>query len=71
MIVYFGGLSVFKDGHSHNLQEEHHSGRYYQAFIQMSVGPFWDTTDHHLQSGQQIPQHILVKSLITVGHQAH
>jgi hypothetical protein len=45
--------------------------RYCQDLLQMSVGPFWDTTDHHLISGQQVPQHILVKSLVTVGHQAH
>jgi hypothetical protein len=37
----------------------------------MSVGPFWDTTDHHLRPGQQVPQHILVESLVIVGHQAH
>jgi hypothetical protein len=37
----------------------------------MSVGPLWDTTDHHLRPRQQVPQHILVESLVTVGHQAH
>jgi hypothetical protein len=45
--------------------------RYYQALLRMSVGPFWDTRDHHLQLGQEVPQHILVESLVTVGHQAH
>jgi hypothetical protein len=45
--------------------------RYCQDLLRMGVGPFWDTTDHHLRSGQQVPQHILVESLVTVGHQAH
>jgi hypothetical protein len=38
-----------KDGHPHNLQEEHHDDIYCQALLRMSVGPFWDTTDHLLQ----------------------
>jgi hypothetical protein len=37
----------------------------------MSVGLFWDIIDHHLRPGQQVPQHILVESLVIVGHQAH
>jgi hypothetical protein len=54
---------VFKDGHPHNLQEEHHSGKYCQALLRKSVDPFSDTTDHHLQPRQQVPQHMSLWSL--------
>ena len=37
----------------------------------MSVGTFWDTTNHFLGSGQSVPQHILVEPMVTVGYQAH
>jgi hypothetical protein len=42
-----------------------------KLFFELVWVHFWDTTDHHLQSGQQVPQHILVESLVIVGHQAH
>jgi hypothetical protein len=47
-LCIFGGWSVFKDGHSHKLQEENHNDIHFQDLLQMSVGPFWDTTNHHL-----------------------
>jgi hypothetical protein len=46
-------------------------GRYCQALLRTSLGSLWDTTDHHLRPRQQVPQHLLVESLVSVGHQAH
>jgi hypothetical protein len=36
----------------------------------MSLGTFWNPTNHCLRSGQSISQHILVEPLVTAGHQA-
>jgi hypothetical protein len=42
-----------------------------QALLLTSLGTFLNPTNHCLRSGQSISQHILVKPLVTTGHQAH
>jgi hypothetical protein len=53
------------------LEEEHHSRGHCQALIQKILGTFLDTTNHHLILGQPVPQHILVKPLVTDRNQYH
>jgi len=52
-------------------QEYNHSEIHYQDLLRTSVGTFWDTTNHHLRSGQLDAQHILVNPLVRTRHQAH
>jgi hypothetical protein len=42
-----------------------------KIFFEASLGTFWNPTNHFLRSRQSISQHILVKPLVTAGHQAH
>jgi hypothetical protein len=68
MNVFSWFLINFQDGDFGHLQEEHHNRGHYQALLQMTVGTFWDTTNHHIQSVQLVPQYILVKPLVTARH---